>query len=169
MATLHTHVEVNIERVNLPLRPIYVGQQSALKIHVLGDLPEGSGVTAVITPPGGGEPWKFPAYAKNDDRIVYVPGWAFINAGQASYEILAETPPKDGSSEPDNFWLGRGLLTVIGAVNFGSAPTPPPVPAGWWWKNRDDGLWYKVELVADADTGKSTIQIGVEGHESPRD
>jgi len=161
---MHTHVSLDVERVNFPLRPIYVGQHSSLKIHLTGKIPDGAAAAITVKPIGGGDAWSLPSADTQGGLEIFIPGWAFQDPGQTPYEI---TLTADGKG----YWMGRGTLTVIDALaEMGGGPVKPPSLDGQWWFVQQTQLWHKLTLVIDPDTGLATIKIGETGYaEIPND
>lgn len=156
---MHTHVTLAADRVNFPLRPVYVGQYSNLKIHLTGAIPEGAKALITVTPVNGGDAWSLPSAETAGGLEVFFPGWAFPDPGQTSYEVTV----LDGEN---SHWMGRGVLTVISATPAGNGtPVKPPSLDGQWWFVKETGLWHKIELVIDEDTNLPTFKIGGQGYE----
>ena len=109
---LEIEVIVDCSRVNFPLRPLYVGQGSAVVVRVIGAASAAS-AKLVMTPVGGGTPLAYAsAPGPAESHEIYIAGWAFPSAGPGKYEIELMT----GSGDLERtFWAGKGDVNVLPA------------------------------------------------------
>jgi hypothetical protein len=157
--TMHVHVTVDPERANFPLRPVYAGRGSSLKIHVAG-LPEGAGCKLIQALIGTGVEYEYAGALNAAGEVeVYMPPWAFPAAGQTVYQLAAVLTE---AGESRTYWLGKGRLTVIDSALSAAAAPGQAFPDGAWFR-MPDGLYYKLSLAVDPDTGRLTADVGQEG------
>lgn len=164
--TTHITVTVDISKVNFPLRPIYIGQGSALMVLLIG-LPTGATAKLVLTPVDGSPAQAYVSAVNADGGTeVYVPGWAFADAGETDYEINAyadEINAYTGEAYVLVRWMGRGSLTALSANTVAEVPNAPAMPDGEYWWDSVTKLYYKLSLVRDPDTNRLTIDVSQEG------
>lgn len=160
MPTTHIDVTLAPDRVNFPLRPVYVGQGSALKLRLLG-LPDGSAAKLILTPVDGSPAQAYSSTALEDGTVeVYLPGWAFPDEGLTTYEINAYEGEGDDAITR---WLGRGALSVLAANTSAEVPEAPAFPDGSYYWNPVTRLYYRVSVEIDPDTARMTLAVSQEG------
>jgi hypothetical protein len=114
-------INTDIDRVNHPLRPIYVGQGSSLTIRLPAVLdPDATAVECYLTTLAG--PVTKHAGALNAAGVweIYIPAWTFPTAGETDYQIAVT------DADAKRYWLGRGTLVIFAADHDALPPEPPP-------------------------------------------
>lgn len=158
-------IEITVcpDRLNWPLRQVWVGALSSADFTVRGVPSFLDGVRIIFTvPPEMGDDTA-PVYeavgTKNADGTwhVYAPPFTFPRPGvNLAYNILADD--KNGNPR----WLGTGVLEVRECPAQGS-PTPAPViPRDCYIRNPVSGKYHLLTATVDAD-GNLTINLAPEG------
>jgi hypothetical protein len=160
----HVHVSLDIEKANFPLRPIYVGQGSALKVHLTGaGVSDTAAAKLVLTPVGGGSAAAYASARNADgDLEIYVSGWSFPTAGATTYEINVYETEGD-PEETRAYWMGKGALHVFAANTVAEVPDAPFVPEDTYIYNPVTELYYRVIADQDPVTGLIALSISQEG------
>lgn len=147
--------------VNFPLRQIYVGQGSTLRLRLTG-FDAALFTAAVFIHPvvEGGTPARFDAAlnAATGFHEVKVEGWSLTVPGTADYEIViydSEIP--EGATAKDPYWSGWGKIVVKPSLIDAVIPELPEgqFPAGYV-QHPVTGLWSKIVGEVN-DLGQLTL------------
>lgn len=140
---------------NHPLKPVWVGTNSAALFLFAAVPADAETVKLYITKVGASVPVYFEASQNEAGEWYALAGGAnFPSAGQGSYEV--EITDGDGNA----YWCGRGIVTVQAASGGGSAGAG--TPAEQYVRNPDDGLYYKIQIITN-DLGQKTLTVAQEG------
>lgn len=145
-------------RANYPLRPVYVGANHGVNLHIT--VPASATSVAVTTTVAG--VMRTHAATRDDPDgpswRVHLPSWMFPAAGVgASYDIAAS------DTDSHTYWLGRGIITVLPAASDALPPEAPPV--GYIIRDAAGNL-YRLG-VRTSELGQSTLTLDPITPEAP--
>ena len=143
-------INTDIDRVNHPLRPIYVGRGSSCTIRLRAVLdPDATAVEFYLTTLAGPVTKHAGALNTAGEWEIYIPAWAFPTAGETDYQIIVT----DADDHP--YWLGRGDLIIFTADSEAIPPEPPP---DGYLIYGPGGTVYRFTVVLD-ELGQATFQL----------
>lgn len=145
-------------RANYPLRPVYVGANHGVNLHIT--VPASATSVAVTTTVAG----VMRTHAATRDDLagpgwrVHLPSWMFpaVAAG-ACYDVAAT------DADGHTYWLGRGIIAILSAASDALPPEAPPV--GYIIRDSAGNL-YRLG-VRTSDLGQSTLTLDPITPEAP--
>lgn len=157
-------IVTDVTNLNFPLRQIYVGRGSFVNMRLpLIDTERFTAAVCIEQLVEGAEPFRF-EFTVNETNGKFekrIPGWAFVNAGNTSYQILVY----DTENSNAVCWCGRGKLVVKEVLSGAVIPeVPTATPPSFYVEHPVTHLWHKV-VGALNDDGQLTWTTEDEGVE----
>ena len=159
-----TRINVDPDRLDLPLPPCFVGVLSSAVVVVGGDIPDDVATLAVRVEYMDGQTKREYSAAGTHNaasgtwRVYLAPAYFPAAAENLKYHVIGI----DGHSNPR--WLGTGNLRILANPANGSADTPAILPPMSYAYNPLTGLYHK--LVAEVNAyGEISVAVDQEGVE----
>jgi hypothetical protein len=156
-------ITVDPQNLNIPLRQVFVGQGSALKLQLAGfDAEQFTAAVFIHALTEGADPARFDAVLNDDDVYeVKISGWSLNVPGNTEYEVTIF----DSDDANQVYWSGRGKLTIRRAITSAPLPQPPEVtPPSSYIQHPTTGLWHKV-VGSLNELGQLSLEVSPEGVE----
>ena len=152
MKNIHAEIEIDITRLNFPLRTLYARQHGTFRAAIVNAPGDLSGVFLRVLSADGSSYRDFAAVPSPEPTrwLVTIPAFALAEVGSVTYEIHADA---DG----EKYALGRGTVAVSPFTAGGESPsfgTPVQVAQ----MPTKDGGWVNCVAVMD-ETGEYTYEF----------
>lgn len=167
MAKPQILIKLDPANVNFPLRQIYTGKGSTLRLRLSGfDAALFTAAVFIHPATSGGTPSRFDAAlnAATGFHEVKVAGWALSVPGTTDYEVVIyDNELPEGASAKDPYWSGWGKIVVKPSLIDAAVPELPAgqFPAGYV-QHPVTGLWHRIVGEVN-DLGQLALTISQEG------
>ncbi len=154
-------IQIDPDRLDLPLAPCAVGVLSSAEFTVCGDIPDDISALAVAVEYIDGQSvarYTAPGTRADDGtwRVYLAPGYFPAKSDGLKYHVVGT----DTRGNPR--WLGTGLLRVFANPANGSPVAPDVIPRNSYAYNPVTGLYHKIVAEVN-DLGEITLSTEQEG------